>query len=86
MISLINKTLVTIILAAAIFSCSKQKVMLDTNSIGITDKPTTSNGSNDTPYATSAKLDTPYIETNVHKYGDTPYLGNKIIDTPYVKK
>jgi hypothetical protein len=84
--SLINNTVLAIMIATTIISCSKENVMQETQTPNETFK--SSYGINfsksDTPYVSGIKLDTPYVVGNLHKGADTPYLGYKLVDTPYI--
>jgi hypothetical protein len=84
--SLFNTTMLAIIIAATIISCSKENVFQENK---LSNESTIKNngtnfGKSDTAYVSGVKLDTPYVPSSFHKGGDTPYLGHKLLDTPYV--
>ncbi len=82
--SLFNTFALLFLLAATIFSCTKEKIMLNPNSPSdqLNDFKYEANSNKaDTPYYGGKLLDTPYVGGKVL---DTPYIGGKIIDTPYI--
>jgi LysM repeat protein len=85
--SLINNTVLAIMIATTIISCSKENVMpQQMPTEGLKNSYNVSSSKADTPYAAGIVLDTPYVWSGSHKGADTPYLGNKLLDTPYVNE
>jgi chaperonin GroEL (HSP60 family) len=84
--SLMNNTVLAIMIATTIISCSKENVMQQQMPTeGLKNTYNASSSKSDTPYVAGIVLDTPYVGSSLHKGGDTPYLGNKLVDTPYLK-
>ncbi len=85
--SLMNNSVLSILIAATIISCSKENVMQHRMPADVLKNTFNASASkSDTPYVTGILLDTPYVGSGIHRGGDTPYLGNKLVDTPYLNK